>query len=72
MIPSMCSIYLIGLSMIDLCRYLSRACKEQYQASNEKDDMLGALACNMKYIRAQVSAIVAKNFVIYFGVPRLV
>jgi hypothetical protein len=33
--------------------------------------MLEALACNTKYIRAQVSTFVAKNFVIYFGVSRL-
>jgi hypothetical protein len=71
MIPSMCSIYLVDLSMIDLCRYLYRACRERYEASNEKDDMLEALACNTKYIRAQVSTIVGKNFVIYFGVSRL-
>jgi hypothetical protein len=57
--------------MIDLCRYLYRACRDQYQASNEKDDMLEALACNTKYIRAQVSTFVAKNFVIYFGISQL-
>jgi hypothetical protein len=66
----MCGIYLTGLSMIHLCRYLYRACRERYQASNEKDDMLDALAFNMKYVRAEVSTFVSKSFVIYFGVSR--
>ena len=71
MIPSLRSIYLIGLSMIHLCKYLYWACREWYEASNQMDDMLEALACNTKYIQAQVSIFIAKNFVIYFGVSSL-
>jgi hypothetical protein len=71
MIPCMYNIYLIGLSVIDLCRYLYRACRERYEASDEKDDMLEALACNTKYILPQVSTFAAKKFVIYFGVSQL-
>jgi hypothetical protein len=33
--------------------------------------MLEPVAYNMKYIRAHVSILIAKNFVIYFGVSRL-
>jgi hypothetical protein len=51
--------------MIHLYRYLYQAYKERYEASNQKDDMLEALACNTKYIRAQVSIFIAKNFDIY-------
>jgi hypothetical protein len=57
--------------MIHLYRYLCRACRERYEASNQKDDMLEAIACNKKYIQAQVSIFIAKNFVIYFGVSCL-
>jgi hypothetical protein len=57
--------------MIQLCKYLYRECREWYEASNQKDDILEALACNTKYIRAHVSIFVANNFVIYFGISRL-
>jgi hypothetical protein len=49
MIPSLCSIHLIGLLMIHLYRYLYRACRERYEASNQKDDVLEAVACNKVY-----------------------
>ena len=38
-----------------VCSYLYQACGERYEGSSKKDEMLLAVACQLKYVRAKVN-----------------
>ena len=42
----------------DLCSYMIQACIERYEDSNDRKQIILALACEMKYVRAKVRIVV--------------